>query len=83
MFRPLFSAISKWRVLHGECGLRALLLSTLFHPRKHLAFRLEPLVRIVFQHPPRQVPGDRFDDVLRLAGLQQIGDDGVPQVVEP
>ena len=36
----------------------------------------------MLQHPPREVPGDRFDDVIRLAGLEQPRDDGVPQVVE-
>jgi hypothetical protein len=29
------------------------------------------------------MPGDRFDDVVRLAGFEQSGDDGVSQVVEP
>ena len=32
-------------------------------------------MRIVLEHPPRQVSGDRFDHVIRLAGLEQPGDD--------
>ena len=36
----------------------------------------------MLQHPARQVSGDRFDHVIRLAGLEEPGDDGVPEVVE-
>ena len=35
------------------------------------------------QHPQLEVPGDRLDDVLGLAGLEQIRDDRVKQVIEP
>lgn len=30
-------------------------------------------------HPLGQAPGDRLDDVIRLAGLKQPRQDGVPQ----
>lgn len=47
-----------------------LLFPTLLQTCEHLTLGLEPLVRVVFQHPPREVPGHRFDDVLRLASLE-------------
>ena len=43
----------------------------LLHPREHLPLSLEPLMRVVLQHPSGKMPGDRFDHVLRLAGLEQ------------
>jgi NTE family protein len=68
----------------GEAAnaLGAVLLSPFLHPGKHLPLGLEPLVRVVLQHPPREMSGDRLDDVLRFARLEQIGHDGVSQIVE-
>src|SRR5687768_5920536 len=70
-------------VVNSLCDSRAFLLSPLFHPSKHLALGLEALVRVVLQHPTREVPGHRFDDVLGLAGLEQVRDNRVAQVMEP
>jgi hypothetical protein len=39
---------------------------------------LQADVRIVLEHPPREVAGNRFDHVIRLAGLEEPGDNGVP-----
>src|SRR5262245_18515925 len=57
--------------------------SSLFQPREHLAFGLEPLVGVVLQHPSREMPRDCLDDVLRFAGFEKIGDDRVSEGVEP
>src|SRR5678816_1264931 len=38
--------------------------------------RVEPDVRIVLEHPPRDVAGNRFDHVIRLAGLEKPSDNG-------
>ena len=45
-------------------------------------FRLQADVRIVFQHPPREVPCNRLDDVIWLASFEEPRYDGVPKVVE-
>ena len=50
---------------------------------KHLALGLEPLMRVVLEDAARQVPGHGFDDMLRLAGLEQVGHYCVPEVVKP
>jgi len=34
-------------------------------------------MRVMLQHPSREMSGDRFDDVLRLAGFEKIGDNSV------
>jgi len=60
--------------LAAFCGLKAL---------KRRLLRSQADVRIVLQHPPRQVPRDRFHDMVRLASFQQSRDDSVPQVMEP
>ncbi|MEO7191824.1 MAG: hypothetical protein ABI051_12285 [Vicinamibacterales bacterium] len=39
-------------------------------------------MRVVLQHPPRQVAGDRLDYVVGFTGLEQTGHNRVPQVVE-
>lgn len=39
-------------------------------------------MRIVFEHSPREVSGNRFDDVIRLASLEEPGDNSVTEVVE-
>lgn len=44
---------------------------------------LQPNVRIVLEHPPREMARDRLDHVVRFAGFEEPGDDRVPQVVEP
>src|SRR5438552_9827608 len=44
--------------------------------------RLEANVRVVLEHPPRELAGNRFDHVIRLAGLEEPGDNGVTEVVE-
>jgi hypothetical protein len=44
--------------------------------------RLQADVRIVLQHPPREVTRNGFDHVIRLAGLEEPGDDGMAEVVE-
>ena len=56
--------------------------SRLVKPVECGLLRLQPDVRIVLQHPPREVAGDRFDHVVRLAGLEEPGDNGVTEVVE-
>ena len=60
-----------------------LLLPSLFHPGEHLTLRLEPLVRVVLQHLLGELPGHGLDHVVGFAGLQQICDDSVPQIVKP
>ena len=40
-------------------------------------------VRVVVEHPARQVAADRFEDVIRNAHLGKLGDDRVAQIVEP
>ena len=50
---------------------------------ERLALRVDPDVRVVLQHPARQVAADRFEHVIGHAHLGQLGDDRVPQVVEP
>jgi hypothetical protein len=37
----------------------------------------------LLQHLLGELPGDGLDNVLGLTGLEQIGHDRVPQVVEP
>jgi hypothetical protein len=37
----------------------------------------------VLQHPARQVAADRFEHVIGDARLGELGDDGVPQIMEP
>jgi hypothetical protein len=36
-------------------------------------------VRVVLQHPARQVAADRFEHVIGDADLGELGNDGVPQ----
>lgn len=59
------------------------LLPPYLHPRKHLTFRLEPLVRVVLQHLLGKLAGHGLDNVLRLTGLEQVRHDRMAQVVEP
>ena len=42
-------------------------------PIKRGFLRTESDVRIVLQHPPRKMPCDRFDYVIRLASLRGDG----------
>ena len=57
-------------------------LSWLVKPVQCRLLRRQPYMGIVLQHSPREVAGDRFDHVVRLAGLEEPGDDGVPEIVE-
>ena len=50
---------------------------------ERLAFRVDSDVRVVLQHPARQMTADGLEDVVRRAHLCQLGDNGVPQIVEP
>ena len=38
---------------------------------------------VVLEHAARQMPGNGFDDVLRLAGLEQVRHYCVPEIVKP
>jgi hypothetical protein len=38
---------------------------------------------VVLEHAARQMPGNGFDDVLRLAGLEQVRNHCVPEIVKP
>src|SRR5437899_12900629 len=40
-------------------------------------------MRIVLEHPARQVPGDGLDYMIRLPGFEQSRHDSMPQVMEP
>jgi hypothetical protein len=42
-----------------------------------LALRVDPDVRVVLQHPPRQVTADRFEDMIGHAHLGKLCDDRV------
>ena len=49
---------------------------------ERLALRVDADVRVVLQHPARQVAADRFEHVISHAHLGQLGDDRVPEIVE-
>jgi hypothetical protein len=40
-------------------------------------------MRVVLQHPGRQVAADRFEHVVGDAHLCELGNDRVPQIVDP
>ena len=50
---------------------------------QRLPLRVDPDVRVVLQHPARQMTADRFEHVIGHAHLGQLGDDRVPKIVEP
>ncbi|ODS54081.1 MAG: hypothetical protein ABS36_11585 [Acidobacteria bacterium SCN 69-37] len=50
---------------------------------ERLPLRIDADMRVVLQHPPRQVAADRLQDVVGHAQLRELRDDRVPQVVEP
>jgi hypothetical protein len=52
------------------------------HPCEHLSLRLQPLVRVVLQHSPREVPGDCFDNVLGFSRLEQVRHHRMPEIVK-
>jgi hypothetical protein len=64
-------------------GFREGGLSGSIQPVERLLLCVQANVRIVLKHPPREVAGDRLDNVIGLAGLEQPRHNCVPQVVEP
>ena len=56
--------------------------SALLHAGEHLSFGLEPLMRVVLQHSSREMACDRFDDMLRLACLEQIRHHRMAEIVK-
>jgi hypothetical protein len=63
-------------------GLNRPGLSGLVEPIERRLFSLQADVRIVLQHPAREVPGNRFHHVIRLASLEESGDHRVAEVGE-
>ncbi|MDP2054847.1 MAG: hypothetical protein Q8L75_14510 [Acidobacteriota bacterium] len=47
-----------------------------------MPFRVDADVRVVLEHPARQVAADRLQDVIGHAHLGKLGDDGVTEVVK-
>ena len=45
---------------------------------ERLALGIDPDVRVVLEHAPRQVAADRFEHVIGHAHLGQFGDQRVP-----
>lgn len=80
---PILRPESLTGALAPLAGLGRSLLPPYLHPRKHLTFCLESLVRVVLQHPLGELPGHGLDNVLELTGREQVRDDRVAQVVEP
>ena len=50
---------------------------------ERLALGVDPDVRVVLQHPARQVAADGFQHVVGHTHLGGLGDDRGPQIVEP
>ncbi len=49
---------------------------------QRLALGLQPNMRIVLEHLARQMARNRFEDVVGYSHFRELGDDGVPQVME-
>lgn len=82
MTAGLRSTTSMTRSCRVEATMRPAAFARI-QPVERILLRLQADVRIVLQHPSRQVARDGLDHVVRLAGLQEPGDDRVPQVMEP
>jgi hypothetical protein len=50
---------------------------------ERLALRVDSDMRVVLQHPARQMTADGLEHVVRHAHLGKLGDHRVSQVVEP